>query len=596
MPFRFRLIPEALLSAPVFWFSLLWVFVVQFGEGVGLGDSPINVVARFSLLFFVQVVMFAFPYVTWHLICPRVPSRTWIGLLLASVFIGAAVRGIAFGFLLYAFGVTDSLELVFRVAASLSHLAVITVMLWFLVSEVRGLTSRRRQLIADRDQLRELQLATQSELESLGDRVTDEIRQSIMESLGGLHPSDSITSSTFRERLRLTIDDVVRPLSHQLAAQPQNVNQPQSPEEPTKVNWNLAVREGLNPARIHPVFISILLVWLGIPIHVFQFDPGSVVGLLTTLIFTIPAFLIARRVGMWLSANRGSVAKAVTFVVAVLFGGATLGLATLPYMQDQPQPLIFLVVGPPLALLISGPLAIAEAARSQNLELEWDLKSTTDDLRWTLARTREQYRQRERAVAHALHGRVQATLAAAFLRIDRAVEQGVDDDHLLTSLQAEIREVINELDFQQTEPDPVAAVIALTGSNWSGTATLKESIDPEAKELLSGDLLCARSVNDLIPELVFNSVRHGSASEIEVRLTLIDSKTMSLTVIDNGSGEIKITRHGLGSQLLNDATISWTRDRDGGLTTTSCVLPLLVHSLAPGTPNHSLAPGTPTAK
>jgi signal transduction histidine kinase len=270
----------------------------------------------------------------------------------------------------------------------------------------------------------------------------------------------------------------------------------------------------------------------------------------------------------------------MAFVVAIVVGSLLFGLATLTYMWDEPQPFTFVIVAPILALLISGLLAVAEAARDQNLELEADLTTTTADLRWSLTRAREQYRQRERGLAHALHGRVQTSLAAAFLRLERDAAQGANDDALLVSLQAEILEVIAELDFRDSAPESVDRVIALTQINWSDVVHLDFRVEEHVKQALSVDSLCARSVNDLIPELVFNSVRHGSATAIKVELELVDTRTLCLTVIDDGIKDIIATRYGLGSALLDDSSISWTRTRGGEHTTTTCILPCLFRNSA----------------
>jgi signal transduction histidine kinase len=569
---RVILLPAALLSAPVFGLSLLWAIFVQAGEWAGAGEDLGVLAVRLTMLFAVQILMFAFPYVTWRVACPRVSSQTCIWLLLLSVVVGAVIRGIAFGILLFLVGIADSPELIYRIVASITHMAVVTVLLWFLVSEVRGLHSRRRQLVAERDQLVDLQKDAQRDLHHLNDRATEKIRRSILESLGDPQSTDS---TELRERLRFTIDDVVRPLSHQLAAQPSTWTPPLPPIETMGADWPLAAREGLDPARIHPIIVPILLIWLGLPIHLFRFGPTLTARFVATLLIAIPAFWLARRIAMRLTAGRGPGAKAVAFVLAVLAGGAALGFATVPYMQGQPQPLLFVVMAPLLALLISIPLAIAEDARDQDLELESDLRATTEDLRWTLARTRERYRQREGALAHAVHGRLQASLAAAFLRLDRAVTQGSDDEAMVETLQEEVRTAVTELNVIDSAPDPVDEVITLTKNNWSGAVQFRFTVDQGAKQALADDPLCARSVNDLIPELVFNSVRHGSATAIEVRLEVVDARTLSLSVIDNGNGDLTATHYGLGSALLDEASISWTRTQHAGSTTTTCLLPVL---------------------
>jgi len=564
--------PQALLSVPVFALTSVWAIIVQFGEGAGRGEGIGFIAVRLILLIALQALMFAFPFLTWRMICPHVPTRAWNWLLAVSVAIGAAVRGAAFAFLLVLIGVTDSLDLTYRIVASVSHMTVVTMILWFLVSEVRRLQSRRHQLEADRDQLVVLQQTVQRDLELLGDRTVDEIRQSILESLGGLQASGS---SELRERLRVTIDEVVRPLSHQLAAQPPGWVAPRSVIETRKVNWLLALREGLDPTRIHPVIVTLILIGLGIPFNYSRYGALSAAWFAATSIVVFPAFWLLRRAAIWLTAKRGAGVKALMFIIAVGMGGAVLGLATLPYMQSQPRPLLFVIVTPIFALLISAPLAVAEAARDQDLELESDLQTTTEDLRWMLTRAREQYRQRELALAHALHGRVQASLAAAFLRLESAVAQGSDDKELLESLQAEVRRMISELHLDDAEPDPIDKVIALTQSNWSGTVHVNVTIDPLARASLAGDPLTARSVNDLIPELVFNSVRHGSAREVDVQLEFADPRTLSLTVIDDGGSALTMTRYGLGSALLDEASISWSRTRLDTRTTTTCILPIL---------------------
>lgn len=567
---RFRLLPDALLSTPVFAVALLWGLLVQVGEWAALGEGSDLLVERLILLIAVQVLMFVFPYVTRRLICPRVAERRWNGLLMVSVIVGAIVRGIALGMLMYAFGVSGSPELVYRVMASLSHMAVIIVLMWFLVSEVRWLGSRRRQLVSERDQLIRLQQETDRDLAQLNTTAAEEVRSSILDSLGEIQAADTVA---LLARLRTTIDDVVRPLSHHLASMQSGWQPPLPASEPPRVNWSLAVREGLNPARIHPVVVPVLLVWLGIPIHLFQLGPIQTLGLFATLIVMVPTFWLARVMAERLTKERGAGAKAVAFMIAVVCGGLALGIGTLPYMQDEPQPFVFVIVAPILAVLISGAFAIGEAARDQDLALEEALRATTEDLRWTLTRTRERYRQHESALSRALHGRLQASLTAAILRLDRAVAQGANDDDLIDALTKDILQAVADLDASDTAPESIDEIIALTQSNWSDTVNMTFTIDPEAKQALGRDPLCARSVNDLIPELAFNSVRHGNAHVIDVRLSLADLRTLALSVLDDGIGDPPTGRHGLGSALLDEASISWSRTRADGWTTSTCLIP-----------------------
>lgn len=567
-PSRLRLLPDALFSAPVLGLSLVWAVAVQLGEvaATSVGDAAL----RIALLVVAQAVMFAIPYVTWRVLCPRVRPSAGLWLLLASIVVGAVVRGVVFGVLLFLTGATRSPDLAFRIVASANHMVVVTVLLWFFVSEVRQLHARRRRLVADRDQLLALQGAAQADLDRLGDRAIASIRESILDSLGGLGAAGS---AELLQRLRLIIDDIVRPLSHQLVARAPAWTPPQPPIEAMRVDWPRAARDGLDPARIHPVIVTVALIWLGLPLHVLEYGGADAALLVATAIVAIPVFWLSRRLAIRSVAGRGAGARAVAFLLAVVAGGASLGLATLAYMADRPEPFVFVVMGPVLALLISAPLAVAEAARDQDLALEAELEATTADLRWTLARAREQHRQQERALAHALHGRVQASLAAAIVRLDRAVARGDDDETLRGALHDEILRSVAELDARGSQPKALDQVIALTERNWSGAAEIRCWVSPEARQALVADRLCATAVNDLVPELVFNSFRHGSATSIEIRLALDDPRTLALTVTDDGALDPRQVREGLGTRLLDEAAITWSRTRDGDRTRTTCLLP-----------------------
>jgi hypothetical protein len=220
----------------------------ELAQSAAAGHDAGILFARIVSMCIVQVLMYSVPWVTWKVICPHLPPTSWTWLLLVAVLVGAVIRGVALGILLMTFGVADSPEWFFRIMASLTHMAVVTVLLWFLVSEVRELHDRRRQLTAERDQLLSLEQTARSDLNLLSTRATEEIRRSILDSLGGL---TATTSAALQERLRITIDDVVRPLSHHLAAQPTAWVPPPTNREVTRADWHLAAREGLDPARIH---------------------------------------------------------------------------------------------------------------------------------------------------------------------------------------------------------------------------------------------------------------------------------------------------------------------------------------------------------
>lgn len=565
-----RLEPEALLSLPVFAFSFFWAIVVHFTDIANNGID--HVFLRLTALLAVQVLFFAFPFLMWHVVCPRVNQRLWIRLLMLGIVVGALVRGAVFAFLLYSLSLTATPQYVFRSLTSLVNMAAVTILAWLVVSEIRSLQLRRRLLLVERDQLIILQESAQEDLDRLGDRASTEIRALVTASVGD---QEAVTSGDLLERLRRTVDEVVRPISRELAGRGTSWAPPEIVLSQTRVNWRLAISHGLAPSRIHPLAVTLGLIWLAIPVHLVQYGPRYALGAISTGIVGFPAFWLARRAAIAVSRGCGSSVRILSFIIAVLIGGGAMGGASLAYMRGQDQPFIFVIMVPIFALLISAPLAIAEDARDQGLAVEAELEATTVNLRWTLARTRERHRQQEVALAHALHGRVQAALEAAIVRLELAAAQGVDDATLVEVLHEEVLDVIGGLDSASATPESLTQVVSLTQRNWVGALEISLSSSTDVDELLEADALCARAVNDLIPELVFNGFRHGKATRVDVRLALMEPRILELVVSDNGSLDPRSVRQGMGSQLLDAASISWSRTSHAAGTSTACLLPCL---------------------
>lgn len=73
----------------------------------------------------------------------------------------------------------------------------------------------------------------------------------------------------------------------------------------------------------------------------------------------------------------------------------------------------------------------------------------------------------------------------------------------------------------------------------------------------------------MIPELCFNSIKHGKASEVEVSLEQNSPKTIILKVQDNGNKIEEKSTKGLGTKLLDECAINWKREKSKDLVITS---------------------------
>ena len=121
-------------------------------------------------------------------------------------------------------------------------------------------------------------------------------------------------------------------------------------------------------------------------------------------------------------------------------------------------------------------------------------------------------------------------------------------------------------------------------------------MEPSLEAALHDDLQCLMTINDLVPELVFNSIKHGRARDVRVTLATAGERTLTLTCQDDGVLFSEHATGGLGSRLLDDCAIEWSRERHGGSTVLIAVLPIasnhatwLGESAAPSVDSPSLS-------
>jgi len=110
-------------------------------------------------------------------------------------------------------------------------------------------------------------------------------------------------------------------------------------------------------------------------------------------------------------------------------------------------------------------------------------------------------------------------------------------------------------------------------ATWLGIVTLHI----EASELVAQDLakdpVCLTAVADLIPELVFNAVKHGEAKHVFVSVQKVGDRTVEVEVSNDGKPLFNNAKQGLGTKLIAESSLDWSRTFIDGLVTTRVLLP-----------------------
>jgi nitrate/nitrite-specific signal transduction histidine kinase len=135
--------------------------------------------------------------------------------------------------------------------------------------------------------------------------------------------------------------------------------------------------------------------------------------------------------------------------------------------------------------------------------------------------------------------------------------------HQVTRAVDRVVTVVNE-EFRPANVDPATALGAIVDV-WSGLADFNLTITPSASARLAVDQAATETVIEVVRECVGNAMRHGRARTISISIADPDGDfdqrgpAVEVTVCDDGLGVSPTAAAGLGSQLLNDACLSWRR-------------------------------------
>lgn len=566
-----RIRPGDLFSPPVWLGTSAELVIVQLTSPYNTPDT----IALRVLLQVVAVVVAALFLGAIHLGARRHLSEAQLRvLLLSAVPVSGLLGGAVLGWTFHETGLDPQSLWALRVFATFMHVTALSTLLWVAVSGVRLHYARLERLMQERATLAVLDQQVTRDLADLDVEATEMVRARILE---GLAPAES--AADVLPRLLATIEDVVRPLSRQLESESEPWSPPTGDQRiPDRIRWRRVATEGLSSTLVSPPGVVIILALLGTPMNLarnglsFQLKFVAVV-----LAIALPLSIVIHRVFVALSAGRGAMIRAALFVAMCLLMGLALGIATLPITINTPKPLRFLILGPLFTLIIACAWGFAVAAQRQAQATHAIWSATTQELAWRIARARELHRQQRRALAHAVHGQVQAALAAGILQLQAAMADGSVTEEMVESVRRRIVDSVESLDLRAVHPADLREIIAKVQATWAGIAEIELVASDRLEELLRADPQCMATLEDVLPELVFNSIKHGKAATVTLVLDEPNERVIRLLVTDDGLAPLReITSGvtpGLGSRLLDDCAIEWSRTSDGGRTLTSVLLP-----------------------
>lgn len=151
-----------------------------------------------------------------------------------------------------------------------------------------------------------------------------------------------------------------------------------------------------------------------------------------------------------------------------------------------------------------------------------------------------------------IHGKVLTRLAATSLKLDVAARNG--DVHTYNETVDSLLALLSnpDADFDDASVD-LQSEIASRLDPWRGLLEITLLIDPEIAALRSPRV---RDIGQVIEELISNSIRHGRAERINLRVARSNTKDIEIIALDNSiiPPPESQSRSGLGTRIFNLAS------------------------------------------
>jgi hypothetical protein len=478
--------------------------------------------------------------------------------LLAMLQVAAVARAVAYDYLLVTLNFAPEGMLFSRVYASQFNIFVAGIVVASLVAMARDFSESNEKLSHTLGKLQAAQEDVESRLKNRRTALLASIRsqlESALSSVSGLN----VSSDT--QHLKSMIDDVVRPISHRLGREFSATTDEQVLGLGSRIRWSSVTKYALETNPVHPVWLTL---WTA-------FVSFQVISIAAGEEFALPYISAVVMFGLWFTASRfvwkktanklGVLARALSFSVLMMSTPLVVnyllelefGLQFFNGRVVISAALYFLVMAWSLALVI----AVAGLLKRTNLEL---VEATTQ-LRRRLVTDNVSALHFEQAVSHVLHGPIQDAIAASLKRIQSMPPDALPGDSEVEIVRNHIENALQLLNDSPLRNYSIERGLKGLAALWSGLVDINVSLDKKTVEVLESAQTTSSIIIEVVREAVSNAIRHGDATKIDIDIKYIEFPAdIHITVNNNGKSLSTQTSTGIGTKLLTDMTLEWSRE------------------------------------
>jgi signal transduction histidine kinase len=552
------------LSGPVI--LLISLFTVT----ANLGDTSLNgtqfVTERVALVLGGQALFFFGIWVCDRLFIRHISSASrWMVLL--GVIVGfATLRGILYAAAARLLGLTTELNLLPRILSTMSTLVLLLLIVVVIFGLVVESANQRRELKSIRRRIAELKTRRTHQRE----RNAALLKQTVSQLEQSLSPELLDTPERMLSAFRSSIDEVIRPIALALNRQADLLDRGVTvPAKPA--NWQKFLRKMMDTRSLNPLAgVTLFALWVMLPMtRVLPVSEAlGLVALLAVTMWVLTSgiqFIAAR----CLAGKRNFLAP-VVLALSSLLGVALAGIFMPAWMTGRFELGLF------ASSMISGFLAAGvRLAFRESRKVSQVIAQANTDLDWMLARTNEVQLFNDRVITTTLHGKAQAALAAAALRLQQAVRDGSNVEHAAKLAREEAARVLVVVTNIEQVIEPLTEALKELAQLWHGVCEIAWDENDEVFTQIDDDPVCARLCAELIVELCTNAIKHGNAKRLLLSVTRVNERAMSVAVSNDGEG-LTNERSGFGSRLLEQSCLSWKAFDADGVTQVTVTVPFSV--------------------
>ena len=349
--------------------------------------------------------------------------------------------------------------------------------------------------------------------------------------------------------LQVTVDDIVRPLSHSIANE--EVALALDTTGPIRV-----VRGGLLPGKIK---IDLLPAWGAILSLAAEMAPQAVGRNIfdATMVATLVGFtlFVSLKVleGFFGGREYGPVPAFFAFVGSYFVAGVAAPLYWMrtPWHLQPTERLTFALI----VSIIGIAMFVVDIANAYRRESIRELEHVNEDMALVTSQLRQQVWLDRKRVAMVLHGSVQGALYSAAIRLSREASPSAE---AVASVQKDITDALSELAGAKSEDFDFEDVLDNITALWEDSIDFKIHLDPAALTTLNRNHDSAECAIEVLREAINNSVKHGHAEMVEIQIDRSSRGLISLTVVNDGRPIPDDSEQGYGSSLLDELTHRWS--------------------------------------